>query len=251
MNLAILQARSNSTRLPRKIFLDLLGKPMILRQYDRIRLCKKIDKIVIATSDNNQDLDLVKLCKENQIDFFCGSLDDVLKRFYDCSLKYKPKNIIRLTGDCPLCDPDLIDKVINYHIINKFDYTCNTLEPFYPDGLDVEILNFNSLKISYDNSKLLSQREHVTQYILNNQNKFKIGFFYEGIKNDNLRLTVDNYEDYELIKIIYEKLYFINPNFLLNDIIQLLEEFPELIKINEKFLRNEGLKKSLDNDKII
>lgn len=250
MILVILQARTSSTRLPGKVLLDVLGKPMIIRQIERIRFAKNINKLVVATSNEVEDLELVEVCKNNKIEFFCGDLNNVLKRFYDCALQYEPDNIVRLTGDCPLIDPEIIDKVIKLHLDGNFDYTSNVLNSHYPDGLDVEIFNFKSLKISYENAKLESQKEHLTQYILSNKKDFKIGFFYEGKNRSELRWTVDNKEDFDLITKIYQKLYNKNKLFLMKDIVELFESDHSLQEINNKYQRNEGLLKSLQNDKI-
>jgi len=250
MILAILQARTSSTRLPGKVLLDVLGKPMIIRQIERIKYAKNIDKLVVATSNEVEDLELIEVCKNNKIEFFCGDLNNVLKRFYDCALQYKPDNIVRLTGDCPLIDPEIIDKVIKFHLDGNFDYTSNVLNSHYPDGLDVEIFNFKSLKISDEKAQLQSQKEHLTQYILSNKQDFKIGFFYEGKNRSELRWTVDNKEDFDLITKIYQKLYHKNSIFLMKDIIKLIDNEPDLEKINNKYQRNEGLLKSLLNDNI-
>lgn len=248
MILAILQARTSSNRLPNKVLLDICGKPMIEWQIQRMKLSKKINQIVLATSNLKEDRILAKIAKRNNIDSFCGDLNDVLKRFYDCSLRYNSDHIVRITGDCPLIDPNIIDKTISFHLENNFDYTSNSLEPTFPDGFDIEIFKSNLLKIANKNAKLKFQREHITQYFIKNANIFKLGSFKNNIDYNKIRLTVDEIQDYELVKIIFEKLVHKKESFLFSDILDLFNNEPELLKINSKFLRNEGLINSIKEE---
>jgi spore coat polysaccharide biosynthesis protein SpsF len=248
MILAILQARTSSKRLPNKVLLDICGKPMIEWQIERIKSSKKIDKIVLATSSLKEDIPLIDIAKKNNIEFFSGDLENILKRFYDCSLNYISKHIVRLTGDCPLIDPQIIDQTIDFHLKNDFDYTSNSLEPTYPDGFDTEIFKSNLLKIAYQNAKLKYQKEHVTQYFINNPDLFKIGSFKNNVNFSFMRLTVDCEEDFRLTEIIYKKLLNKDKLFLFSDIINLFKKEPQLLKINSKYKRNEGLLKSIKEE---
>lgn len=248
MNLAILQARMSSSRLPGKVLKPLAGKPMLLQQIERINRSKLIDKLIVATSTDYSDDAIVEMCKKNNILYYRGSLENVLERFYQISKKYKPKNIVRLTGDCPLIDSDVIDQVIDCHLKHKNDYTSNTIFPTFPDGLDTEVFTMKTLKIIYQMANRPSLKEHVTLYIHENATEFKI----ENVANvenlSNHRWTVDEPDDYKLVYRIYEALYSEGSYFSLNDILKFLCENTELRKINSDIKRNEGLRKSLSKE---
>lgn len=246
-NLCIIQARAGSIRLPGKVLLEVDGISLLEYQMKRVRQAKKIDKIVVATTNQKTDDKIEKLCKKINIDCFRGSEDDVLDRYYQCSLLYPQyKNIIRITGDCPLIDPVVIDNVITFFEKNKFDYASNVLSETFPDGMDVEIFTSNALHESAQKSKLGSEREHMTQYIIKNK-KFKKGNF--AAENDwpHFRLTVDNPEDFEVVKFLIENS---KPNASYLDYISLLTKNPKIMLKNMHIIRNEGLLKSLKKDKI-
>lgn len=250
MILAILQARMSSSRLPGKVLRDLLGQPMLLRQIERIKRSKCIDKLVLATSTDKSDDAIEKIAKENGIECFRGSLEDVLDRFYQAAKQYNPEHIVRLTGDCPLIDWEVIDEVIDLHIKDNNDYTNNTITPTFPDGLDVEIIKYNIFEYTWENAKKISERDNVTIYIYTKPEKFKLGCLKNNEDFSNLRWTVDEPEDFMLIEEIYKNLYCNKKDFVMQDVIRLLNEKPDLIKINSLYERNEGLKKSLANDGI-
>ncbi|WP_313150299.1 glycosyltransferase family protein [Lysinibacillus capsici] len=248
MNLAILQARMTSTRLPGKVLKPLNKvEPMLLHQIRRILKSKLIDELIVATSIGKEDDEIVNLCKQNNILYYRGSLDDVLDRFYAVSLQYTPKNIIRLTGDCPLIDPKIIDKVISLHICNENDYTSNVIIPTYPDGMDVEVLTYETLIKIKKSASRPSHKEHVTLYLNENREKFKTENVTYNKDLSEIRLTVDEYEDLELIQKVYNKLQN-KGDYTLEDIIILFKNEPELLNINKQFNRNEGLVKSLENE---
>ena len=245
MILAILQARISSSRLPAKVLLPILNKPMLLHQIERINKSKLIDKLVVATSVNAADNDIEFLCNEHNIDCYRGNLNDVLDRFYNAAKQYNPDVVVRLTGDCPLTDYEIIDNIINCHINGKYDYTSNALNPTYADGLDVEIINIDVLNQAYLEAQLPSEREHVTPFIYKNSERFKLFSYENNIDLSNFRWTVDNKEDFIFITKIYENLYEKNPNFKTADILKLIEEQPDLLQLNKHFRRNEGLEQSL------
>lgn len=245
MILAILQARVTSSRLPGKVLKPVLGEPMLLRQIERIQRSRLIDRLVIATSTDHTNDAIEKMCTENQLSFFRGSLNDVLDRFYQAAMLFKPLHVVRLTGDCPLTDPDLIDEVVSFHLKGNFDYTSNALEPTYPDGLDVEIMRFSCLSRAWEEASLPSEREHVTSFIYKRPDLFKIGSVKGKFDLSFLRWTVDEPLDFELISNVYERLYPINPQFTTEHIYNLLKDNPELQNINAKFERNEGYQRSL------
>lgn len=248
MILAILQARVSSSRLPGKVLLPIVGVPMLLRQIERITLSKKIDRLLVATSADSSDDAIETLCRQNKVDFFRGSLDDVLDRFYQAALPFQADQIVRLTGDCPLADPEIIDQTIDFHLSGKYDYTSNCLEPTFPDGLDVEVFRMDCLKEAWKEARLPSQREHVTPFIYQNPSRFRIGHYKNNIDLSHLRWTVDEEEDFKLVAKIYETLYPLNKNFSTADILDFLEKHPELKTINKKYQRNEGYQKSLSQE---
>jgi len=247
MILAILQARFSSSRLPGKVLKSILGRPMLLLQIERLRQSKMIDKLVVATSVDVSDDAIEKMCLNNNIEVFRGDLDNVLDRFYQCAKQYNPDHIVRLTGDCPLADWEIIDNMIQYYLDVKLDYIATALK--FPDGLDAEIVTMEALIKSKKNATLPSELEHVTQYINKNPSKFKNRHFDFDKDLSSLRWTVDEPEDFILIEKIYQNLYKDNPLFLTDDILNLLQKQPELTKVNSGFIRNEGLEKSLKEDK--
>ena len=247
MILGIIQARLSSQRLPKKTLQLVAGEPMLSRQIDRRNQCTNIDKIIVATSTNDEDDSIDEFCISNNIQVFRGDLNDVLDRFYKVSIQYNPDHVVRLTGDCPLTDPSIIDKLIDVHIVGGFDYTSNTLNPTYPDGLDVEVMKFSVLVDAWKHSKLKSEREHVTPYI-KNSGKFTLHNVESENNYAHLRWTVDEQEDLSLIREIFNELLPKSPNFTSEEIINLFLRRPDLEKMNNMHTRDYGYKKSLKND---
>jgi len=241
MILAILQARVSSSRLPGKVLKDILGKPMILRQVERIRRAKTLDALLVATSNDPSDDPLYATCADNGLTCFRGSLDDVLDRFYQAARGSRPEHVVRLTGDCPLTDPEVIDKVVTFGTTHDFDYASNTLKPTFPDGLDVEIMRFECLETAWREATAPAQREHVTSFIYQHPERFRLGNFTGTPDLSGLRWTVDHLRDFELAMQIYAELYPAKPDFSTQDILQLLEQKPELQNLNADYLRNEKL----------
>jgi spore coat polysaccharide biosynthesis protein SpsF len=248
---AFIQARNGSTRLKKKASLYILGKPVLEHVISRVKRSKLTDKVFVATTKNSGDDDVVRICKKNGVKVFRGSSEDVLDRFYRLAMKVKPKHIVRITADCPLMDCEVIDRVIKKHIDTGADYTSNTTYPTFPDGLDVEVFRFSALKTAWQNASLQSEREHVTPYIRNNSEIFKITHLKNKKGLSNFRWTLDEPRDLEFIKKVYRELYGSSQYFGMRDILTLLKKKPYLQKINSKIKRNEGLKKSLLNDKIV
>ncbi|MFC3886638.1 cytidylyltransferase domain-containing protein [Bacillus songklensis] len=251
MILAILQARVSSTRLPGKVLKPILGSPMLLKQIERIKRSNYIDRLIVATSEETSDDPIEQLCKENNITCFRGKLKNVLDRFYKAAILFSPINIVRLTGDCPLIDPHLIDKVIAFHLQGDYDYTSNTIEPTYPDGLDVEVFRFSCLKQAWEEAVLPSHTEHVTPFIYEHPHRFKIGSYKNQRDLSQLRWTVDEEIDFELVAKIYEQLYPSNPYFTTKDILIFLDNNPNLKDLNKHIKRNEGFQKSREADLLI
>lgn len=248
--LAITQARVGSTRLPGKVLKTIGSKTLLEIHLNRILQSKLIDKLKVATTKEPDACNIIAIANKLGVESFCGSLDDVLERFYLAALPENPEYIVRLTSDCPLIDPVEIDKVIEKYLSGNYDYASNTLEPTFPDGIDVEIFKFSVLEKAYKDATLKSDREHVTPYIWRNSStKGGIIFKSLSIKGEEdfskYRLTVDTPEDFNLIENLINHLG-INKGWL--EYVDYLNKHPELIKINSKYKRNEGYKKSLKQD---
>lgn len=229
--------------------LNILGRPVIWHVINRVSKAKLIDGLVVATTINSKDDILEAFCKENNISVFRGSEKDVLDRYYQCAEKYNIKNIVRITADCPLHDPHIIDLVIQKYKNGSYDYISNTNPPSYPDGIDVEVFSFSALENAWNNAKLSSEREHVTPYIKKNINSFRVGNVQNEIDLSGLRWTLDQEEDFRFIQTVYKELNGSkNDIFYMHDILELIDRHPELIKVNSDIIRNEGYLKSLKND---
>lgn len=246
-NLAIIQARMGSSRLPGKVLKELAGKPVLWHVIHRVKRSQMIDEVVVATSFREEDLEIVKYCADRGIRVFVGSDEDVLDRYYQAARLLEPKNVVRITADCPLHDADVIDRIIEKHISEDNDYTSNTMEETFPDGLDCEIMKFSVLKDAWEKAVMASEREHVTQYIIKNSS-YKKGSVTSPLYRGDERWTLDTGEDYKFIKDVFSKLYHVNPWFGAGDVYSLLDAEPGLRDANKGITRNEGLLKSLKND---
>lgn len=254
MIIAIIQARMGSSRLPNKVMLEVCGKPIIWHVVNRTTKSKMIDKIVVATADGVGNDAIREFCTENGIACVSGSENDVLDRFYKAFVHVNADDndiIVRVTADCPLIDPTIIDEVIKHHINTNSDYTSNCIEPTFPDGLDCEVFKASVLKRAWKEAKLMSEREHVTLYIRNHPEKFTIKSFKWDNDFSNMRWTLDEKEDFQLIKEIFEELYYKNETFDTKEILKLFDKKPSLAYINGMYNRNEGLIRSLSEDSLI
>lgn len=245
---ALLQARMSSTRLPGKVLKPLLGKPMLLRQIERLQHSRMIDKLVVVTSTDALDDQIENVCRENGLDCFRGSLDDVLDRYAAALEVYPAEHVVRLTGDCPLADWRVIDQVVRSHLESGAKYTANTIIPTYPDGLDTEVITAELLQWIAKNARLKSEREHVTYYINSRPDHFQRNSVVAANDYSMHRWTVDAQDDFDFVQRVYEELYPANPDFDMQDILALLALKPELPIINTGHIRNEGLLKSLVSD---
>lgn len=246
--LAILQARVSSSRLPGKVLRPILGEPMLFRQIERIRRARLIERLVVATSVDASDDPLAEMCRERGIDCFRGSLADVLDRFFRAAGRYAPEHVVRLTGDCPLADPAVIDATIGLHLSGGYDYTSNALEPTFPDGLDVEVMRFACLEQAWREATLPSQREHVTPFLYRHPERFRLGVLKNGTDLSGLRWTVDEPADFEFVTRVYEALYPADQAFTSDDILGLLQKHRDYQEINRSIGRNEGYRLSLAKD---
>ena len=249
-NLCIIQARMGSTRLPGKV-LKKLGEATVLEYLlKRVAQSKLIDKTVIATTNQAADDPIQVLCQKIGVDCFRGSESDVLDRHYQCALKYPEYDtIIRITGDCPLIDPRVIDRVVNFFQAGHYDYVNNNFvtEPdqeTFPDGMDVEVFSRQALTVAAKKAKLYSEREHVTPYLRHNK-KFKKGLVRAKDNFSNFRLTVDHQADLEVIQFIVANSP-MDASYL--DYVALLQKNPEIMEKNMDINRNEGYFKALKND---
>jgi len=236
-----------SSRLPGKVLMKSdNGIPLLYHVINQLRHCSKVKNLVIATTTNHEDDEIEKFADNNSVNVFRGKEKDVLDRYFQCAKKYSFSTIVRITADCPLIDPQIVDKVIEKFFSGNYDFATNTLTRTFPIGTDVEVFSFSALNKAWENTQLPSEREHVTPY-LRNQENFKI-INVENDKNiSNLRLTVDRIEDFELIKQILNNIS-INPIHL-EDVLELFSRKPELIEINKHINHNEGFNKSLEEDR--
>ena len=243
----IIQARMNSTRLPGKVLMS-LNKDFTVLQHmiNQLKFSKLIDSIIIATTDLPDDDIIEKEAKKLNLECFRGKSDDVLDRYYQCAKKFNSKNIIRLTSDCPLIDPEIVDQVILDYKSECFDYYTNVLNRTFPLGTDVEIFSFEVLEKIWNDATLPSEREHVTSFLKNKKSNLKIGNLENSENLKNIRITLDRKEDLILIRKIISKIS--KKPILINDIRDLFLNEPSLQKINEHVVQNEGLLKSLKRD---
>lgn len=246
--LIIAQARLGSTRLPGKVMKKVLDKPLLWYLAKRVQQVKTPHKFIIATGETESNQPIIDLAKSLNIDYFIGSEDDVLDRYYQTAKTFKGDVIVRITGDCPLTDPNIIDKGLDIFLNGNYDYVSNVHPPTYPDGFDLEIFSFKALEIAWKEAKLPSEREHVTPHIWKNPEKFPPRNFEFEVDVHTIRLTVDNLEDFELISIIIKKFHDHWDSFQARDIVKYLIENRELLEINSQLTRNEGYLKSLKED---
>lgn len=238
----ILQARTSSTRLPGKVLKPILGRPMLTRQIERLKRCRLLDRLVVATSEGGDDDQLELLCREEGLDCFRGSLSDVLDRFYQCALHNGATHVVRLTGDCPLVDHELVDSLIDFYRSANVDFASNCRPPRLPDGLDAEVFSFETLAEAWRDATDPFEREHVVPYIVRRPHRFRLATWTWTEDLAHMRWTVDEPEDLEFVTRVYETLYPSNPDFNFRDVLELVARRPDLASINKRFKRNEGSK---------
>jgi len=240
---AIIQARVGSTRLPRKVLKEIKGKTILYHVVQRVKQCKYIDDIIIATSNLEQDDDIVKEAKGIGVSYFRGSESDVLSRYYHAAKSNNADIIVRITSDCPLIDPNVTDKLVKHYLNNKHDIVTNAVADLskrtYPRGLDTEVFSFKQLELANLNAKEPYQREHVTPYIYENTDN--IYYYLNEIDYSKYRWTLDTKEDFILINEIYNHFYNGNHDFYLNEIVKFMEENPKLHDINKNFEKKYNL----------
>jgi spore coat polysaccharide biosynthesis protein SpsF len=233
---AIIQARITSSRLPGKVLKEIAGLPMIAHVINRVSKARLVDQVIIATTDNPADDLIEKFCKENGYNCFRGHPFDVLDRYYQAALSYQANIIVRITADCPLMDPDLIDHLIMSVIESNVDFAANRLPPpwkrTFPIGLDIEVVGFKALEKAWKEASLPYEREHVLPYLYDQPNRFKILLMQHEPDYGNKRWTVDTPEDLELLNQIFNQ-FSPRIDFSWLEVIEIIEQFPELEKINK------------------
>jgi len=256
---AIIQARMGSIRLPKKTMMRIQNKPLLYYTIKQVQASTKISKIIIATTTLHEDLEIVDFAKSLGLEFYCGKPLDVLDRFYQCAKVNSIDKIVRITPDDPFIDPSIIDNVIEKFESDDFDYVSNTITKKentwshdlngFPYGLAIEVICFTALEKTWKNAIKPSEREHVTSYMINNPQLFKLGSIKNTQDFSDIRLTVDYKEDFELATKIINHF---QPNEIFNmeKIVKYIRENPSLKKINSNYSFNEGYEKSLKEDKI-
>ena len=245
----ITQARAGSTRLPGKVLKEIEGKSLLQIHLDRLKNCKNVNEIIVATTVKEEDNVIFEKAIEWGFTASRGSESDVLDRFYQAVKDKNPDWIVRVTSDCPLIDSVLVDEVITFVQVNDKDYGANILVENFPDGQDIEVFKFSALEKAWKEANLQSEREHVTPYIRNNSD-YKGGILFSAVNYlcesdfSKIRMTVDESRDFDLIKILINKLGIDKSwkeytDFIIDN---------DLAKVNDQIIRNEGLLKSLKND---
>jgi len=243
---ALVQARMGSTRLPGKTLADIEGKPLLQHILERVQACRRLRHIVLATSTLEEDDPVADLAHRCGTEVFRGSAEDVLDRFYRAARQFTVDIVVRITADDPFKDPDVIDRAIEEYLrlAPHIDYVSNTLEPSYPEGLDIEVVSTAALELAWREAKHSSEREHVTPYIYSHPERFRIAQFRAPEDHSRLRWTIDYPEDLAFARAVYARLDR-GGLFRMQDILDLLRVHPEVGAINAGHIRNEGYLKSL------
>lgn len=243
----MIQARMGSTRLAGKVLLEILGKPMLQLQVERLRRARHIARIVLATTNVSADDAVAVVGERIGLTVFRGSEDDVLDRYYQAASLVKAPHVMRLTADCPLIDPAVCDLVAEEYERTGCDYV-RTGESF-AEGLDCEVISFKALEASWQEAKLRSEREHVTLFLRNHPERFNIHVLENKMDDSHIRITVDEPEDLIVVRIIFDH-FRNNPiDFGIAEIRAFLASHPEVAKLNSAVVRNAGLAKSLMDDR--
>jgi spore coat polysaccharide biosynthesis protein SpsF len=233
--IAILQARMSSSRLPGKVLRPIMGRPMLGRHLDRLKRCRMIDRLVVATSVEKSDDEVAAFCAAEGISCYRGPLHDVLARYEGAARENDPiDHVVRLTGDCPLADPEVIDEVIRTHLAGDYDYSANIIEPRYPNGLDTEIMTRAALRLMATEASSPYEREHVTPFLYTRPTRFKLGSLQNKVDQSHMRWTVDTEDDFRMVDAVYRELLPVNERFTSDDIVALLQRRPDIAAINRR-----------------
>lgn len=230
----IVQARMGATRLPGKPLFKVKGKTLLEYQIERLKRVRQPNTLIVATTQNEKDQSIVAICKQEKISYYTGSEDDVLDRYLKTARHYDIDVVVRLTADCPLIDPDLIDKLLDEFLSHypEYDYFSNTIERTFPRGMDIEIFKRRSLEEAHSESFLSSDREHVTPFIYRHPERYKLGSYRYSEDHSSYRWTVDTQEDFTLIEKMLESILPKKPHFNLRDLLDLAQEHPDWKLLN-------------------
>ena len=240
---AVIQARMSSRRFRGKVLMQLAGVPVLEHVVQRISYCKTINQVVVATSSDTSDDDIEAWCIDNKVECFRGKLNDVLDRFYQAAKHYQADAIVRITADCPVIDPAIVDEVVEGYQVGGFEFYGLAGE--FPDGLDCTVFSFSAIERAWNESVLPSEREHVGPYIEKNPEIFKNGTLVKFKGMSHHRWTLDEPEDFKFLSFVFDELYVKGSIFYTHQIIKLLEINPEISNINSNIIRNEGYQNSL------
>ncbi|MDP3703824.1 MAG: glycosyltransferase family protein [Candidatus Omnitrophota bacterium] len=245
---AIIQARTGSSRLPNKVLRPVLDKPLLAYLIERLQASRRLDRIIVATTTNQADDAIEALVHQLQIPCIRGSEDDVLSRYYLAASQHRLEHVVRVTADCPLLDPEILDRVVGHYLDRTpgIDYVSNVRPPTYPDGLDVEVFSMRVLSRMHQLADQPYQREHVTTYVAEHPDQFRCENVAHGEDLSRHRWTVDTEEDFQLVRCIIEALYPVTPRFTMQAVLALLTQHPELERLNRHHVRNEGFVLSLE-----
>jgi len=232
----IIQARMGSTRLPGKVLMDLGGETVLARVVGRLRRARLVDETMVATTDSDIDDSVVRECQRLNVSFFRGSETDVLDRYYQAARTCAANAIVRITSDCPVIDPQLVDATIRIFHQHKADYASNIFPRAYPRGLDIELFTVAALQRAWHNAREPREREHVTPYFYEHPELFRLVSHAGQIDYSQYRWTLDTAEDLELLRIFYAR--FANKdNFSWGEVVQLMEREPELTELNSRVVQ--------------
>jgi len=240
---AIIQARMSSSRLPGKVLMPLAGRPVLEHVVNRVKACRTISEVVVATSTDESDDAISSWGQEAGIPVYRGSLQDVLDRYYQAAKLFHADAVVRITADCPALDPSIVDEVVSGFLAGNYDFYG--LGGEFPDGLDCTVFAFSALERAWKEAKLDSEREHVGPYIENHPELFRNGAFYKFKGLGHHRWTLDEPRDYAFLQEIFSRLFQEGRQFSSGDVLELLEKEPELLGINNTIIRNEGYLKSV------
>ena len=235
---AIIQARMTSTRLPGKVLLPVCGKPLLFYLVDRLQWSSEISQIIVATSSNATDDPVERFCEEEGVACFRGSENDVLRRVLEAAEKFQLQNVMRLTADCPLIDPEVLDAQVRFFYFHRVDYCYLGLS--YPEGICADLMTFSALAQANKNAIEAHEREHVTPYLHSRRGVFKISGLENESDDSKYRFVVDESSDFAVVSQILEALF--KPDakpFTMEDIKNFLDSRPEIARLNENLVRNE------------
>ncbi len=244
----IVQARTASSRLPGKVLLPIGDETVLDIVVSRCRRIRDTHELVVATSNNPQDVPIIDHVSARGIEVFAGSESDVLDRFYSAAIAYQADAVVRITADCPMLDPDVSSRVVARFLQGDCDYASNIKPPTFPDGLDTEVVSISALEQAFEKATLPSHREHVTPYIWQNPDKFRLANIESAVDLSHLRWTLDNADDLQLMREISRRLHVPFSSASLNDFLQLWETDTDLATMSSTSQRNESLEAQMKSE---